>query len=140
MIDAINAPLQSVAIGGGVAFGNTRIRTGCSARHEPGSSRFVLLKPGIYLVEFVGNIALPAGGVVGPISVALSVDGEIVAGTNAIFTPAAVEDFGNVSVSTLVRVYGCGGNVSVAVVNTSGVPIDVQDANLLIFRECGDGA
>lgn len=140
MIDAINAPLQTVAIGGGVVFGNSRIRTGCSARHEEGSSRFVLLKPGIYLVEFVGNIALPAGGTAGPISVALSVDGEIVSGTNAIFTPAAAEEFGNVSISTLARVYGCGGNVSVAVVNTSGVPIDVQDANLLIFRECGDGA
>ena len=92
----------------------------------------------MYLVQFIGNIALPTGGTVAPISVGLSVDGEVIAGTEAVYTPAAVEEFGNVTAATLVQVYGCGGcggNVSVAVVNTSGVPIDVDNANLLIVRQ-----
>lgn len=140
MIDAVSNAIQLVPAGGGVVFENTRIKTGCSVRHEPGSARFVLLAPGIYSVHFSGNIAVPTGETVGPISVALAVDGEGIAGTDAIYTPAAVETYGNVSVNALVRVYGCGGaNVSVAVENTSDIPINVQDANLIIIRECGGG-
>lgn len=140
MIDAVNAAIQLVPENGGVIFDAPRIRTGCTVRHEPGSSRFVLLAPGIYLVQFTGNIALPEGGAVAPVSVALSVDGETVAGSEAIFTPAAVDEYGNVSIASLVRVYGCGAaNVGVAVVNTSGAEINVQDANLLILRQSGGG-
>lgn len=137
MVNAISAAPQTVAVNSGVIFNSSKVNTGCSAVHEDGSARFVLVKPGVYLVEFVANIAIPDGAV-GPVSVALSVDGETANGTNAIFTPAALNEYGNVSISTLVRVYGaCGGNVSVSVVNTSTLPISVQDANILIFRECG---
>lgn len=142
MIDAVSNAIQLVAIGGGVVFENTRIRTGGAVRHEEGSARFVLLAPGVYSVHFSGNIAVPAGETVGPISVALAVDGEAVTASDAIFTPAAVGVYGNVSVNSLVRVYGCGcnANVGVAVVNTSAIPINVQDANLIIIRECGGGS
>lgn len=137
MIDAVNAALQEVAAQGGVVFNANRIRTGCTVRHESGSSRFVLLKPGIYSVHFVGNIAIPTGGAVAPIAIALSVDGETVTGSTSIFTPAAVDEYGSVVISSLVRVYGCGGNVGVAVINPGTAPINVQDANLIIKRECG---
>lgn len=141
MIDAINAVEQTVAANGSVLFGAARIQTGCSVRHEAGSGRFIALKPGIYSVTFVGNIAIPTGGAVDPISVALSVDGETVAGTEAVYSPAAVEQFGNVAISMLVRVYPCGGGgVSIGVVNTSGEPILVDNANLVILRECGGDA
>jgi len=140
MIQAVSAAIQTVEAGGGIVFGSPRIQTGCTVRHEEGSSRFVLLAPGIYSVRFGGNIAVPEGGTVGPISVGLSVDGEGVTGSEAIFTPTAVEEYGNVSIDTLVRVYGCCAiNVGVSVVNTSDAEIDVQDANLLIVRECGGG-
>ena len=43
MIDAVNVATQSVATNAIVLFNSTRIHTGCSARHEPGSGRFVLL-------------------------------------------------------------------------------------------------
>lgn len=143
MIDIVNSTVQAVNAGGGVVFGTPRINTGCTVRHEAGTSRFALLKPGIYQVTFVGNIALPAGGVVGEIDVGISVDGDVIEGTEAAFTPAAVSEYGNVTLTALVRVYGCNGcgaNVSVAVVNTSGVAIDVRDANLIIDRKCGGGA
>lgn len=138
MIDIVNNAIQTVAVGGGVVFGAPRISTGCcSARHENGSSRFVLLKPGVYSVLFFGNIAVPDGGTVGEIGVALSVDGEIVTGSEAVYTPAAVDVYGNVTTAALIRVYGCGGNVSVSVVNAADIPINVQNANLIIKRECG---
>lgn len=136
MIDAVSNAIQLVSVGGGVVFDNTRIRTGCTVRHEEGSARFVLLAPGVYSVHFSGNIAVPEGETVGPISVALAVDGETITASDAIVTPAAVDEYNNVSVSSLVRVYGCGG-ASVAVENTSDIPINVQDANLIIIRECG---
>lgn len=142
MIDAVFAPIQTVAVNGGVVFGAPRIRTGSTVRHEEGSSRFVLLAPGIYFVHFVGNIAVPTGGTVGPISIGLSVDGEGITGSEAMFTPAAVDEYGNVTLSALVRVYGCcacATNVGVSVVNTSEIEINVQDANLIITRECGGG-
>lgn len=141
MIDAVSNAIQLVAVNGGVVFENTRIMTGCTVRHEAGSARFVLLAPGIYSVHFSGNIAVPTGETVGPISLALTVDGEPITGSDAIFTPAAVDVYGNVSVNALVRVYGCrcAANVGLSVVNTSEIPINVQDANLIIIRESGGG-
>lgn len=136
MIDAVTNAIQLVSVGGGVVFENTRIRTGCTVRHEEGSARFVILAPGVYSVHFGGNIAVPTGETVGPISVALAVDGEPITASDAIVTPAAVEEYNNVSVHALVRVYGCGGT-SVTLVNTGAIPINVQDANLVIIRECG---
>ena len=138
MLDVVNSTVQEVAENAGVVFGAPRIATGCTVRHENGTSRFVLTKPGIYHVLFVGNIAVPAGGVVGEIDVGLSVDGDVVDGTESAYTPAAVDEYGNVTVAALVRVYGCG-TASVAIVNTSGAPINVRDANLLIDRRCGGG-
>lgn len=136
MIDAVTNAIQLVPVGGGVVFENTRIRTGCTVRHEEGSARLVLLAPGVYSVHFGGNIAVPTGETVGPISVALAVDGEPIAASDAIVTPAAVEEYNNVSAHALIRVYGCGGT-SVTLVNTGAIPINVQDANLIIIRECG---
>lgn len=49
-----------------------------------------------FRVMFGGNIAIPAGGTVGPIQVAIAIDGEPVASTTMIVTPAAVGQFNNV--------------------------------------------
>ena len=143
MIDIVNSSVQAVAAGAGVVFGTPRVKTGCTVRHEAGTSRFVLLKPGVYHVLFAGNIAVPTGGAVGEIDIGLSIDGDVVEGTEAAYTPAAVDEYGNVTVAALVRVYGCSGcgaNVGVAIVNTSGAAINVRDANLIIDRRCGGDA
>lgn len=42
-----------------------------------------------YQVTFNGNIAVPTGGTVGPVSVALALDGEPLLTSRAIATPAA---------------------------------------------------
>ena len=136
MIDAVNVAPQTVDVNGTVAFGSTRILTGCSARHEPGSGRFVLLKPGVYEVEFNANVSLPTGATVGPIELAIVQDGEAVAGSAMIYTPAAVDTLGNVSATILVRVYECGCCTTLSVRNDSASEINVQDANFVITRHC----
>ena len=136
MIDAVNVAPQTVDANGTIVFGSTRILTGCSARHEPGSGRFVLLKPGIYEVEFNANVSLPTGATVGPIELAIVQDGEAVAGSVMIYTPAAVDTLGNVSATILVRVYECGCCTTLSVRNDSASEINVQDANFVITRHC----
>lgn len=86
-----------------------------------------------FRVSFGGNIAIPTGGTAGPISLAIAVDGEPIASTTMIYTPAAAGDFGNVFSAIFIEVpKGCCEQVSVR--NTSTVPIDVQNANLIIER------
>ena len=54
------------------------------------------------------NIAIPTGGTVGPIAIAIAMNGEEIPTSKAIATPAAVEEFWNVSVDKIVTVpRGC---------------------------------
>lgn len=133
--------LQTVEDGANVLFFETPIGS-CrnNVTHRQGSGVFRLR--GItnqckarYRVSFGGNIAIPTGGTVGEISIALAIDGEALASATAIVTPAAVEDFFNVFASVFVEVpRGC--CLTVAVENTSDQAIDVQNANIIIERVC----
>lgn len=95
-----------------------------------------------YQVTFNGNIAIPEGGTVTPIAIAISVSGEPRLTSRAIFTPAAVGDYGNVTSTAIVKVpRGCCFNVSVDAVPATTDPtvtpapiIEVQNANLVIDR------
>ena len=87
-----------------------------------------------YFVDFAGNIAIPTGGTVEAISVALTINGETLNSAVAIVTPAAVENYFNVSVSAFVDVpRGC--CVTVALKNISAQAIDVANANLIVTRQ-----
>lgn len=94
-----------------------------------------------YQVTFNGNIAVPTGGTVGEISVALAIDGEPILTSNAIVTPAAEEEYFNVTSTAIITVpRGC--CFSVSVENTTagttpadvGTAINVQNANLVVSR------
>ena len=86
-----------------------------------------------YMVDFGANIAIPTGETVGPISVAYELEGSTLGGTTMTVTPAAVEEFFNVSRATNVPIWvGC--CESFAVRNISNIPILVQNANLVIVR------
>lgn len=93
-----------------------------------------------YQVTFNGNIAIPEGGTVTPISVALALDGEAIPTSKAIVTPAAAEDFFNVTCTAIITVpKGC--CFTIAVENTSEAdgatpaqPITVANANLTVSR------
>ena len=87
-----------------------------------------------FMVTFGGNIAVPTGGTVGPISLAIAIEGEAVPATTMIVTPAAVEQFFNVKSSVFIDVpRGCCTRISVE--NISDEAIVVQNANLIITRE-----
>lgn len=86
-----------------------------------------------YRVLFAGNLAIPTGGTVEAISVALSLGGEALPTTTATVTPAAAENAWNVATAAFVDVpRGC--CVSLAVKNISTQAISVANANMLIER------
>ena len=136
-------PVQTIAEDENILFldGNTACRKGYITHRD--SSGVFRLKgatntcKAIYRVHFTANIAVaPAddGGVLGPISVALQEDGETLGSALAEVTPAAVGNYFNVSIMTLVIV-PCGCCVSLSVENTSvGTAIDVRNANIIIDR------
>lgn len=86
-----------------------------------------------YQVTFNGNIAVPTGGTVGEISIALALEGEPLQTSRSRVTPAAVEEYFNVTSTAIIKVPKCC-CFSLSVRNTSGVPINVQNANLTISR------
>ena len=96
-----------------------------------------------YQVTFNGNISIPEGGAVTPIALSLSVEGEERPTSRAVFTPAAVEELGNVTSTAIITVpRGCCFSVSVRSVDattddpaTTPTPvITVQNANIVINR------
>ena len=86
-----------------------------------------------YLVDFGANIAIPTGGTVGEISVAIAIDGGTVPASTMIVTPAAVEEYFNVGRNITVDIFnGCCQTVTVR--NTSDQPILMQNANIRFTR------
>ncbi len=94
-----------------------------------------------YQVTFNGNIAVPTDGTVGPIAVSLAIDGEPILTSRAIVTPAAVDEYFNVTSTAIITVpKGCCFNVSVentsfgATAADTPTAINVQNANLVVSR------
>lgn len=86
----------------------------------------------LYQVAFHANIAVPTGGTVAPISVAIAIDGTADPSSLMISTPAAAEQFDNVGGEIIVAVPAICGCESVSVINASDQAIDMQNANLVI--------
>lgn len=116
--------------------------------HEDETGIFILRGPNngqcfaTYQVVFNGNVAIPTGGTVGPVAIALAVTGEPRPTSRAIYTPAAVEEYGNLTSTAIVKVpRGCCFTLSVEYVAATTDPtvdipdaIEVQNANLVISR------
>ena len=142
-------PIQEVSLNAPVNFTASIPCTRGWVYHEDGTGIFILR--GItngqcfatYQVTFNGNIALPeeAAEVV-PIALALTVNGEPRSTSRAIYTPAAVDEYGNVTSTAIIKVpKGCCFSVSVDSVSATTDPtitpapvIEVQNANLVINR------
>ena len=130
--------LQTVELNQNIQFTDTAVAGSCSIMHREGSGLVTLR--GLtnqcrarFKAFFSGNIAIPADGTVEAISLALAINGEAIASTTMIQTPAAVEEFANVASAVYIDVpSGC--CVSISVRNTSTQAIDVQNANLIIER------
>ena len=101
-----------------------------------------------YRVTFNGNIALPTGATVGPIAIALAINGEPIQTSKALFTPAAVaadpptdDNFGNVTSTAIITVpRGCCFTLSVENDSAGATAADpapailVKNANLTVSR------
>lgn len=97
---------------------------GCGCNRDSGAN---------YLVDFGANIAIPADADVGDISVAIEVDGATVPASTMIVTPAATEEYFNVSRAINIDVFrGCCENMTIR--NTSDIPILMQNAIIMITR------
>lgn len=131
--------IQTVTAGSNVLLTDTVVNGNCSIIHRNGSGLVTLR--GItnnqcrarFRVSFGGNIALPTGGTVGAISLAIAINGEAVATTTMISTPAAVEEYNNIFSAVFLDVpKGC--CVQVSIKNTSTQVVSVQNANLIVER------
>ena len=73
-----------------------------------------------YEVTVQANVAIPTGGAVTPIAVAITLNGVAVPDSVAILSPAAVEEFEHVNTSTTITVpCGCCVSVSAAYVDAT---------------------
>lgn len=89
-----------------------------------------------------GNMAIPTGGTVEAIALAIALNGEEIQTSKAIVTPAAVENFFNFTCSTIVTVAkGCCPTVAVKNVlpgiegaTETAQPIIVQNLNVNVKR------
>lgn len=146
-------PIQEVALNAPILF-DTSIPCGRgNVYHENNTGNFILKGArnnttcecnsfAQYQVTFNGNIAIPTGGAVTPIAVAIAVNGEPRLTSRAIYTPAAVEDFGNVTATAIIKVPKCCCfSLSVDSVPATTDPtvtpapvIEVQNANFTVTR------
>lgn len=115
-------------------------------RHRDGTGNFLLSgwlprkfgcccrnRSAQYLVDFGANISIPTGGTVEAISVALAIDGATVPASTMTVTPAAVDEYFNVSRAINVDIWAncC---ESLTIRNISSQPIQVQNANVIFSR------
>lgn len=141
--------VQEVALNAPVLFSASIPCTRGYVYHEDETGVFILR--GItcnqcyatYQVTFNGNIALPADATdVVPIAIAITVNGEPRLTSRAIFTPAAVDEYGNVTSTAIIKIpKGCCFSLSVEHIAATTDPtitpapvIEVQNANLVIDR------
>ena len=148
MAEYLANAVQNVALNGPVLFTASIPCNKGYVYHEDETGIFILRGCtnncfARYQITFNGNIAIPEGGEVTPIAVAVTINGEPRLTSRAIFTPAAVDEYGNVTSTAIVTVpKGCCFTASVRYVDattddptTEPTPlITVQNANFVITR------
>jgi len=148
MAEYLSNAVQNVSLDNPVLFTDSIPCNKGYVYHEDGTGIFILKGCtqncfARYQVTFNGNIAIPTGGEITPVAIGISVMGEDRPTSRAIFTPAAVDDYGNVTSTALITIpKGCCFTVSVRYVDATEadaatVPtpsIEVQNANLVINR------
>lgn len=139
--------MQSVNLNAPIIFSASIPCTKGYVYHEDETGIFILrgITPNCfaqYQVTFNGNIAIPEGGTVGPVAIALAINGEPKLESRAIYVPAAVDTYGHVTSTRIIKIpRGCCFTLSVDYVPGDDDPattptpvIEVQNANLVIAR------
>lgn len=148
MAEYLANAIQNVALDNPIVFTASIPCTKGCVYHEDETGIFIL--KGItnncfarYQVTFNGNIAIPEGGAITPIAVAIAVNGEARPTSRAILTPTVVDAYGNVTSTAIVTVpKGCCFSMSIRYVDatvddatTTPTPtIEVQNANVVVNR------
>lgn len=125
MAKYITSTDQNVALNGTIPFDIVSIpcnkgcvvplTTGVLTLQGSSTNRFAR-----YEVDLQANIAIPEGGAVTPIAVAITLNGVAIPDSVAIVTPAAAEDVWHVNTSTTITVpCGCCVSVSAAYVDAT---------------------
>jgi hypothetical protein len=126
---------------GGVVIFNVVVE-GCRKgfiRHRNGTGSFLLSGANCcrcnpkYSVKFGANIGVPTGETVGPVSLALAIDGSADNSTIMTVTPAAAEELFNVSRCSDIDIWsGC--CETIAVQNVGTIPVTVNAPTISIKR------
>lgn len=138
VIEYTAVEVQTVAADDNVIFNRTTIGHCETIMHSDGSGLITLKGcqcKSAYRVSFGANIAVAEGGTVGPVALAVAINGEARQQAVMIVTPAAVGDFFNVSTDIIICVDKCC-CVTLSVKNVSDpeVDVDVQNANIIVNR------
>lgn len=116
------APMNNYGVGSGVLTLRGVVNNQCASTAK-------------YQVIFNGNIAVPTGGTLGEISLAVSIGGEALATSLAANTPSAVGAYGNVTSTAIIDVpRGCCMSVGIQNSSDTAAPILVRNANVTVNR------
>ncbi len=130
--------LQTVEVNNSILFQTALSSNSPSIIWRAGSGLITLRGLGPQLrarfrISYHGNVALSTGATVAPTQLAVRINGEGVASSLTMTTPAAVEEFNNVAASTFIDVpAGCCTQISLANIGTTSV--DVQNISMTIER------
>ncbi len=141
-----NDAVQTVNPGETIIFSETPVPCTLGlVRHRDGTGTFLIAgkvnrcscgcypKTANYFIDFGANIAIPEGGTVEEIDLAITLDGATMPTTTMSVTPAAVGQYFNVSDATIAQIWrGC--CETLAVRNVSSQPILVRNANIIFSR------
>lgn len=131
--------IQQVAAGQNAVLDVDVIKSRCVS-HRTGSGLICVdnsgcdCKPARYKVFVKANISIPTGGTVGPISLGIALNGEIVQSSIATVTPAAVGDEFSVSTEEIINAGKC--PVNIAVRNPNTETIQISDLTVIVERIC----
>ena len=131
--------IQQVAAGQNAVLDVDVIKSRCVS-HRTGSGLICVdnsgcdCKPARYKVFVKANISIPTGGTVGPISLGIALNGEIVQSSIATVTPAAVGDEFSVATEEIINAGKC--PVNIAVRNPNTQTIEISNLVIIVERIC----
>lgn len=138
MAEYVTIEEQLVDENSNILFKDTTVCGSNSIVHRPGSGLITLR--GItmqnrarFKITFGGNLAVPGAGTAQEMSVAIAINGEPIQSTIMRATPADEAQYLNVGRSLYIDIPACCCS-QISVKNTSGIPIYVQNASIIVER------
>lgn len=129
MISLSNTAAQTIAVGQTLTFNTVILKTGCGECHRKNTGSVKLCaKNGIYEISFSANVTAATAT---PIQLSLAIGGDILPESTMVYTPAAANAVGHVSVTDVVR-NNCCDYDRITVTNNGTAPV-VVSANPVLF-------